>query len=75
MLQLLIPGFGTGVGGLDPAVASRKIFQAYCRANRRYHPRIESDLPPTVFEVALRQPSAGEELLPTITAALGNGTR
>ena len=29
---LLIPGFGTGMGGLDPAVASRKIFQAYCRA-------------------------------------------
>lgn len=30
--QLLIPGFGTGVGGLDPVVASRKVFQAYCRA-------------------------------------------
>jgi O-acetyl-ADP-ribose deacetylase (regulator of RNase III) len=30
--QLLIPGFGTGVGGLDPLVASRKVFQAYCRA-------------------------------------------
>ena len=29
---LLIPGLGTGVGGLDPLVASRKVFQAYCRA-------------------------------------------
>jgi O-acetyl-ADP-ribose deacetylase (regulator of RNase III) len=29
---LLIPGFGTGVGGLDPLVASRKVFQAYRRA-------------------------------------------
>ena len=29
---LLIPGFGTGVGGLDPLVASRRVFQAYCRA-------------------------------------------
>ena len=30
--QLLIPGFGTGVGGVDPLIASRKVFQAYCRA-------------------------------------------
>lgn len=30
--KLLLPGFGTGVGGLDPMVASRKVFQAYCRA-------------------------------------------
>lgn len=29
---LLIPGFGTGVGGLDPVIASRKVFQAYRRA-------------------------------------------
>jgi O-acetyl-ADP-ribose deacetylase (regulator of RNase III) len=30
--QLLVPGFGTGVGGLDPSVSSRRVFQAYCRA-------------------------------------------
>lgn len=30
--KLLMPGFGTGVGGLDPAVAARRIFQAYCQA-------------------------------------------
>ena len=32
MQTLLIPGFGTGVGGLDPLVASRRVFQAYRRA-------------------------------------------
>jgi O-acetyl-ADP-ribose deacetylase (regulator of RNase III) len=30
--QLLMPCLGTGVGGLDPLVASRKVFQAYRRA-------------------------------------------
>jgi O-acetyl-ADP-ribose deacetylase (regulator of RNase III) len=30
--RLLVPGFGTGVGGLAPEFAARKIVQAYCRA-------------------------------------------
>ena len=46
MHQLLIPGFGTGVGGLDPVVASRKIFQAYCRA---IEAPIQTDTTPVVL--------------------------
>jgi O-acetyl-ADP-ribose deacetylase (regulator of RNase III) len=30
--KLLMPEFGTGVGGVDPILAARKMFQAYCRA-------------------------------------------
>ena len=30
--RLLMPGFGTGVGGFDPALAARRMFQAYCKA-------------------------------------------
>lgn len=41
-VHLLIPGFGTGVGGLDPLVASGKIFQAYCRAIEA-----PNEMPPT----------------------------
>jgi O-acetyl-ADP-ribose deacetylase (regulator of RNase III) len=30
--RLLMPGFGTGVGGFDPEVVARRMFQAYCKA-------------------------------------------
>ena len=48
-VQLLIPGFGTGVGGLDPLVASRKVFQAYCRAIET-----PNEMPPTPVVLELR---------------------
>jgi O-acetyl-ADP-ribose deacetylase (regulator of RNase III) len=30
--KILMPGFGTGVGGLDPSLAARKMYQAYRHA-------------------------------------------
>jgi len=30
--KILMPGFGTGVGGVDPILAAQKMFQAYRRA-------------------------------------------
>ena len=47
--QLLVAGFGPGVGGLDPLVSSRRVFQAYCRA-------VETpiEMPPTPVVLELR---------------------
>jgi O-acetyl-ADP-ribose deacetylase (regulator of RNase III) len=33
--RVLIPGFGTGVAGVDPDVAARKMYQAYFRSVER----------------------------------------
>jgi O-acetyl-ADP-ribose deacetylase (regulator of RNase III) len=35
LLRVLIPGFGTGVAGIDPDVAAQKMYQAYFRSVQR----------------------------------------